>query len=1184
MVDLTPGLKEKLEKTKEERIKIQPKKSGLVKDLEESDFGFFETLQDMAASVPEGVINYVEEAGDFIEENIISTGGIEAKPEAALLLTDPLAAAKYAKEAKSSFQDFIPTYVTPKRWNEEGYSKKRNLPSFHKPKTAAGKMTEGVSRFITGFVGPSKYLKGAGLTGSASKIAARGLAAGAVSDLTGFDPNEGRLSDMLIEFDSDILNNAVTQYLATDEDDTEWEGRMKNVLEGMVLGGIAEGAVYAIKYGIKGFKKIKGTKNIEEKSKIQKQTSLVIEDAMAGKKTARRKKFETIDNPAIDTNEAVKVIKATQATAKKESEMFISKILNTKSFKSAGHVMRTIDSISETLMPDDVKNYLENDVLSNETAEELATLLSRDKDEILASITKEGVRAKDGVVRMLATKQTLQTMAEQAQETANKYLKEFGDDTDFWSEEAMREIALIGDVLQKTVYSLKQTIRGAAQTTQAGRIAVGKSGKIFDVEEMANMAKNFNANPAVLAKKWSKAQPEEIIHAATKSRGSKVVEVANSLYINSLLSGGYTHAVNFLSNSYELFIRPLVTSAGGLARADLKTFRYGFSQYYGMVSQMGETWKMVRLAMKQGDAVLDPIQRTQDNLEIVGGRAVRPISASNLGFNGIFGKATDVIGFFAELPTRLLMAGDEIFKQLNFRGRLYAEALDNSLENGLKIGSKEYKDNFKKIFDEAFTKTGRANIDESDIAARSLEYARVSTFTNTLKGGAYIDIGGAIQSFLNRAPYLRFLIPFVRTPTNLWRHFEQRIPFFGLFTKQMKDMWRSGSRTARAEVVGRQMMGTATALYAWHLTQEDVKDKNGNIYRKITGNGPRDFNIKRQWLAKGWQQYSIADLDDDGNIVYKQYNRMDPRFYGLGIAADISENLSNINDNDKEDIVGVIMLSAMRSINNKAYLRGVSEAFELIEDTTPNKIERFFGKQVGNMIPYASLLNQGVPGIIEPEKDLYEARSFVDEIIKKTPFLSKDGLEPRRDILTGEPIEKNVNSIYFNPIEIDGPLSTLAFSQGPIIVGRESKLKSDPVLLEIARLKLSIRQPDKVKEKIVNLTEYKKNGQSAYDWQMEHIGKVTIRGKTLKETLEQQISKSSYLRSREGNENFTGGKEQILKSIINSYKRKAYVEMLKEYPEVKQAVKNAIKEKYSFRKKMTTSELKKEPKELLPRD
>ncbi|BCV03537.1 MAG: hypothetical protein CM15mV69_210 [Caudoviricetes sp.] len=53
------------------------------------------------------------------------------------------------------------------------------------------------------------------------------MTAGAASDLTVFDPNEGRLSDMLVEFDSPVLNNAVTQYLATDEDDTEMEGRVK---------------------------------------------------------------------------------------------------------------------------------------------------------------------------------------------------------------------------------------------------------------------------------------------------------------------------------------------------------------------------------------------------------------------------------------------------------------------------------------------------------------------------------------------------------------------------------------------------------------------------------------------------------------------------------------------------------------------------------------------------------------------------------------------------------------------------------------------------------------------------------------------------------------------------------------------------------------------------------------------
>ena len=1155
MTELSPEVRKLLEE--EPRQKIKPKQPGLVKTPEENSPGFFRTLQDMALSVPEGAINYVEEAGDFLEENVTGLGGLKFGDD----------------DDKLTFKDFIPTYVTPERWKSED----RNLPSFHKPQTAAGKMTEGMSRFITGFIGPAKFLKGAGLGGTAVKATARGLGAGAISDLTGFDPNEGRLSDMLVEFDSPVLNNAVTQYLQTDKDDSEMLGRIKNVLEGMLIGGPIE----AVMYGIKGYKRMKGTRDLKQKEKIQKETAAAIKDANNGKKTKRRKIFETIDNEAINTDEAVKAIGATKENAKQVAESFLSRILNVKSFKSAEHVLRTIDSVVDTVMPDDVKKFLENDVLANEVAEELGKVMGRaDKDEILQSLIEEGSRAKDGVIRMLATKVVLQDIGKQAKEVGEKYLKAFGRDAEFWTKEARMEIAQLSDLMQKLTYSLKEQVRGGARTTQAGKIQIGPAGKVFNVEQMANQAKNFDANVAVLAEKWSKATPEEVIDIASKSKGQKAVEVFNSLYINSLLSGGYTHAVNFLSNSYELLLRPIVTSAGGLATGDLRTFRYGFSQYYGMATQAGETWRMLKTSMRQGDPVLDPIQRTQDNLEIVGGRAVRPISGSNLGFNGKFGTAIDVIGFFAELPTRLLMSGDEFFKQLNFRGKLYAEAMNNTLENGLKLGSKEAKDNFKRIFDEAFDKNGRANIEESDFAARALEYARVSTFTNTLKNGAYLDIGGAVQAFLNQAPYFRFLIPFVRTPTNLWRHFEQRIPFFGLFTKQMKDMWNSGSRVARAEVIGRQMMGTATALYAWHLTQEDVIDKDGNKYRKITGNGPKDFNIKKQWLNNGWQPYSIAEKQKDGTIVYKQYNRMDPRFYALGIAADISENISNINNEDKENMLGVVMLSTMRSINNKAYLRGVSDAFELIEDPSPNKIERFVGKQVGNLIPYASLINQGVPGIIEADKDLYEARDFADEIIAKSPFASKDGLEPKRDILTGEPIEKNPNSVFLNP---EGPLSFSFWFQGPVMVGRQATIKDDPVLFELGRLKLSIRPPDKIKQSIVDLTKYKKNNQTAYDWQMEHIGKIKINGLTLKERLEKQIEKTSYLRSKEGDENFIGGKEQRLKNIINAYKRKAYREMLDEYPEVKNAIKSAIKQKYGMRKKMSISEIKKGPKEFLPR-
>ena len=86
-----------------------------------------------------------------------------------------------------------------------------------------------------------------------------------------------------------------------------------------------------------------------------------------------------------------------------------------------------------------------------------------------------------------------------------------------------------------------------------------------------------------------------------QKQDSKFIEVFNSLYINSLLSGTYTHAVNFLSNSYELLLRPLEQVAGGIITADLRSIRTGFAQYKGMIFTMGDTIKAVGTALRQAD-------------------------------------------------------------------------------------------------------------------------------------------------------------------------------------------------------------------------------------------------------------------------------------------------------------------------------------------------------------------------------------------------------------------------------------------------------------------------------------------------------------------------------------------------------------------------------------------------------
>jgi len=301
---------------------------------------------------------------------------------------------------------------------------------------------------------------------------------------------------------------------------------------------------------------------------------------------------------------------------------------------------------------------------------------------------------------------------------------------------------------------------------------------MINMEKIANIFKDYNANPAVIAKNKD-MKPEDIINELTKSKSAKAIEVFNSLYINSILSGTPTLIVNTLGNAYEAFLKPMEMIAGAALRADKETMRYGFFSLYRNDFYYERYNKGCRISFKTGDAVLDPLVRTQDNLQIINGKAVRPISGSNLGFDGKVGTGIDWFGRISEIPTRLLLATDEFFKQINYRGRLYAEAVDNTLELGFKLGSKEAKTNIDKIFKDGFDKNGLANVKDNVMATRSLEHARVGSFTNTLDDGRLLNIGKAVEKFLGEVPALRFLAPFVRTPTQLWRNFEQRIPLFG---------------------------------------------------------------------------------------------------------------------------------------------------------------------------------------------------------------------------------------------------------------------------------------------------------------------------------------------------------------------------------------------------------------------
>lgn len=154
------------------------------------------------------------------------------------------------------------------------------LPDWHtnplgSSQSHVGGLVEGLSQFVSGFATGGLALRGAALVpgavgkaaawlggagGGAAAVVRGGMVKGGIADFISFEGAEGRLSDILVEFDNPVLNNTVTQYLATDMDDSELEGRLKNVLEGAVLGVALEGIVAGVKGSAKAIRKYRQAK------------------------------------------------------------------------------------------------------------------------------------------------------------------------------------------------------------------------------------------------------------------------------------------------------------------------------------------------------------------------------------------------------------------------------------------------------------------------------------------------------------------------------------------------------------------------------------------------------------------------------------------------------------------------------------------------------------------------------------------------------------------------------------------------------------------------------------------------------------------------------------------------------------------------------------------------------------
>lgn len=454
-----------------------------------------------------------------------------------------------------------------------------------------------------------------------------------------------------------------------------------------------------------------------------------------------------------------------------------------------------------------------------------------------------------------------------------------------------------------------------------------------------------------------------------ETREVKTSDKLLELWINGLLSGPQTQAVNILSNNMvALWSIPEAFTAGGVG-----AFRSGLAHLQGRPAPE-------RVFLREADARLfGLIQAIPDGLRVAG-RVLRTETPSDTFSKIEVARHQAITGFKGKVvraPGRFLMSTDEFFKTIAFRQEIQGRAARQASMEGLR----------GRRWRERVVQLTRNPTEEMRDAA--VHHAREQTFTERLG-----RVGSAVSSFSNAHPLAKLIFPFVRTPTNIFKFSLKRSPFAPVLSEVRANLRKGGA--ARDTELGR--IGFGTALGIWMMYQA----AQGNI----TGAGPHNPELRAAWLASGRRPYSFRVGDR-----WVSYARTEPLGTLVGIGADFAEISGHIDDHEKRDEIAAQLVFAFnRNIRNKTYLTGVTSAALALADPI-NYGDDFTRRLAGSVVPAAVAQYNRTQDPI-----LRDVQSVLDQIKSRLPAYSTT-LPPRRNIW-GEPIflDGGVGPDFISPV------------------------------------------------------------------------------------------------------------------------------------------------------------------------
>ena len=682
---------------------------------------------------------------------------------------------------------------------------------------------------------------------------------------------------------------------------------------------------------------------------------------------------------------------------------------------------------------------------------------------------------------------------------------------------ALRKQAMIHGEIQA---QLKGTQTEIARALSAMRITTADAR--FTKEELGSLIEHFGGDKLNMEFANSIIKladdPVKMNQMIRKSGWVRSLDMLQEVFTNSILSGPITHATNMVGNSMRSLAGVAETgiaSAIGKTRRmlgsemDAADFNEAVAQAHGLTEGLMDVVRLVR------EGKVSEIGQFGGS-KMDGGAYFEPaITAGNLGANAdtFLGRMINGMGAVIRTPGVALKFEDNLFKQLNVRASIRQNAYRTAKEEGL-YGQRFVDRMAELINDPPKNLMTKAHDDAMDaVFAKSLE-----------KDGGVLDrMGIWLQTAKNEGlngralvPGLHFIIPFVKTPTNILKYAWERMPVMGLMNESAIQTLKNGGREADM-LLAKQTMGATALMIGSYLADNEM----------ITGGLPQMNKAQKE--VAGIQPYSVKIGDK-----WVAYNRLDPIGMFLGLVADFKNLSGNIDEFTRDEFAYAATLAIVNNLASKTYLQGIFNTIGAIDAAKRGQtdaLEKWAASMSSAFIPFAGLRNQMNKAY--GDDVAREVNGYVDRIKATIPGYSAT-LPPHRNLLTGDPV------VYEGGMGID--IASPFYTKTQV---------DDPVANELSRLKLtSFKHPPKRMYGIDLSPEQ-------YDRLMVLMTKQPgADGKTMYDTMTSTVKAPGWVNLTEGVNNgeeyYPGGKEFTLMRIFNAYKRAAWYQLMAEDPTLAQ--------------------------------